>query len=312
MGYFAQSALELLDPKRTVYEQIDQAFPTATTPSKRTLLAAFDFHSDDLDKPVRVLSGGERSRLVLAEMLFDPPNFLVLDEPTNHLDLATKEILVRTLSKFEGTMLFVSHDRTFLRGLANKVLDLSGGDAGGKRQPLVFHRDYASWVEQTGHEAPGRPPLAGRVQGRVCKVGGTRAPPSGWTWGPKQKGTRMIFRLQSAAALTLLAFAFPTAPATHAQEATPQQRVEAPAEVDAPAGPSAAERRRGERSARKEKRCKRRGSRARRQGRQERGQAREGDGSRSGVRERVKRRIKRRIKRRVQRRRDRRTKRRNS
>jgi ATPase subunit of ABC transporter with duplicated ATPase domains len=155
LGYFAQSALELLDPTLTVYEQVDHAFPTATTPSKRSLLGAFDFPGDELDKPIRVLSGGERSRLVLAQMLFDPPNFLVLDEPTNHLDLATKEILVRTLSSFEGTMLFVSHDRTFLRGLANKVLDLSGGEEGTARTPLVFHRDYPAWAEHTGHEAPG-------------------------------------------------------------------------------------------------------------------------------------------------------------
>lgn len=155
LGYFAQSSLELLDSSLTVYGQIDQAFPTATISSKRTLLGAFDFPGDEIDKPISVLSGGERSRLVLAQMLYDPPNFLVLDEPTNHLDLATKEMLVQTLSNFDGTMLFVSHDRTFLRGLANKVLDLTGGGEERAREPLVFHGDYASWVERTGHEAPG-------------------------------------------------------------------------------------------------------------------------------------------------------------
>jgi len=155
LGYFAQSALEVLDEDLTVWEQIDQAFPVATIPSKRALLGGFDFPADELDKPIRVLSGGERSRLVLAQMLFDPPNFLVLDEPTNHLDLATKEMLVRSLSRFEGTMLFVSHDRTFLRGLANKVLDLSATGAGGARRPEVFHGGYAAWVEHTGQEAPG-------------------------------------------------------------------------------------------------------------------------------------------------------------
>ena len=98
---------------------------------------------------------GEKSRLVLAQMLFDPPNFLVLDEPTNHLDLATKEMLIQTLQGFEGAMLFVSHDRTFLRGLATKVLDLSGGGEGTARKPLVFHSSYEKWVEKTGHEAPG-------------------------------------------------------------------------------------------------------------------------------------------------------------
>jgi ATPase subunit of ABC transporter with duplicated ATPase domains len=155
LGYFAQSALEILDEKKTVWEQIDQAFPTATIPSKRTLLGAFDFPGDDIEKHIRALSGGERSRLVLAQMLFDPPNFLVLDEPTNHLDLETKEMLVATLRDFDGTMLFVSHDRTFLKGLANRVLDLSGGGEGIARKPLVFGGDYTRWVEHTGHEAPG-------------------------------------------------------------------------------------------------------------------------------------------------------------
>jgi ATPase subunit of ABC transporter with duplicated ATPase domains len=155
LGYFAQSALEILDPKVTVYEQIDHAFPQASISSKRGVLGAFDFSGDDIEKSVGVLSGGERSRLVLAQMLFDPPNFLVLDEPTNHLDLVTKEMLIGALSKFEGTMLFVSHDRHFLKGLATKVLDLSGGGDGIATRPLVFHGNYEEWVEKTGHEAPG-------------------------------------------------------------------------------------------------------------------------------------------------------------
>jgi ATPase subunit of ABC transporter with duplicated ATPase domains len=155
LGYFAQSALETLDPRRTVWEQIDGAFPTASVASKRNLLGAFDFPGDEIDKPIAVLSGGERSRLALAQMLYDPPNFLVLDEPTNHLDLVTKEMLVRTLRDYPGTMLFVSHDRTFLKGLATKVLDLSGGGEQTAREPLIFHGDYTSWVERTGHEAPG-------------------------------------------------------------------------------------------------------------------------------------------------------------
>lgn len=156
LGYFAQSSLEVLDASKTVWQQIDEAFPVATIPSKRTLLGSFDFPGDEIDKPISVLSGGERSRLVLAQMLFDPPNFLVLDEPTNHLDLWTKEMLIRTLSKFEGTMLFVSHDRTFLRGLGSHVLDLSGDpDEGAGRRARVFHGDYSAWVERTGQEAPG-------------------------------------------------------------------------------------------------------------------------------------------------------------
>ncbi len=155
LGYFAQSALEILDPQLTVWEQIDHAFPLASISSKRNLLGSFDFPGDEIDKPIRVLSGGERSRLVLAQMLYDPPNFLVLDEPTNHLDLDTKQMLIQTLAGFDGTMLFVSHDRTFLRGMANRVLDLSGGGEGIAQKPLQFPGSYEAWVERTGHEAPG-------------------------------------------------------------------------------------------------------------------------------------------------------------
>jgi ATPase subunit of ABC transporter with duplicated ATPase domains len=150
LGYFAQSALDVLDSDKTVYETIDEAFPVASTASKRNLLGGFDFSGDEIDKPVAVLSGGERSRLVLARMLFDPPNFLVLDEPTNHLDLQTKEVLVRTLKGFEGAMLFVSHDRTFLRGLSNRVLVLDGS-TGVQRYP----GSYEEWVASSGCEAPG-------------------------------------------------------------------------------------------------------------------------------------------------------------
>ena len=117
LGYFAQAALDVLDPDLTVSEQLQQDFPQDGIGALRSLLGAFQFSGDDVDKRIRSLSGGERSRLAMARMLYDPPNFLVLDEPTNHLDLATKEMLVEALSDFEGTMLFVSHDRAFLRGL---------------------------------------------------------------------------------------------------------------------------------------------------------------------------------------------------
>ena len=115
--------------------------------------AADQFSGDEQDKLIKFLSGGEKSRLVLALMLFDPPNFLVLDEPTNHLDLVTKQMLVETLKNFEGTMIFVSHDRTFLRGLANRVLDVSACPSGGA--PVIYPGSYVEWVEKTGMEAPG-------------------------------------------------------------------------------------------------------------------------------------------------------------
>ena len=126
MGYFAQQALDLLDPELTIWEQIEKDFPKESIGALKNLLGAFQFSGDDVDKRIRALSGGEKTRLVMARMLFDPPNFLVLDEPTNHLDLATKEMLVSSLAEFEGTMIFVSHDRTFLRGLSNRVLELGG------------------------------------------------------------------------------------------------------------------------------------------------------------------------------------------
>ena len=153
MGYFAQQSLELLDPEKTLFEQMQHDFPLETQGTLRALLGAFQFSGDDVDKPVRALSGGEKSRLVIARMLLNPPNFLVLDEPTNHLDLETKEMLVAALANFEGTMLFVSHDRAFLRGLSNRVLELHPDD--GDHRPKVFLGGYAEYVATTGLEAPG-------------------------------------------------------------------------------------------------------------------------------------------------------------
>jgi len=153
MGYFAQQSLDLLDPNRTLFEQMQHDFPLETQGTLRALLGAFQFSGDDVDKPIRALSGGEKSRLVIARMLLNPPNFLVLDEPTNHLDLETKEMLVAALANFEGTMLFVSHDRTFLRGLSNRVLELHPDD--GDHRPKVFLGGYAEYVVATGQEAPG-------------------------------------------------------------------------------------------------------------------------------------------------------------
>lgn len=125
MGYFAQHAMELLDGERTVFQSLEDSFPQAGQGSLRALAGCFGFSGDDVEKKCRVLSGGEKARLVMAKMLFDPPNFLVLDEPTNHLDMATKEMLIAALSEFEGTMLFVSHDRHFLAALSNRVLELT-------------------------------------------------------------------------------------------------------------------------------------------------------------------------------------------
>jgi ATPase subunit of ABC transporter with duplicated ATPase domains len=154
MGYFAQQSLDVLDPELTIIEQLQKDFSQDGLGQLRTLAGAFQFSGDDVDKKIRALSGGEKSRLAMARMLYDPPNFLVLDEPTNHLDLATKEMLVEALGQFEGTMIFVSHDRTFLRGLGSRVLEL-GGETGTERNPVVYPGSYVEYVQKMGHEAPG-------------------------------------------------------------------------------------------------------------------------------------------------------------
>ena len=157
LGYFAQHAMELLDGEKTVWDTLQDAFPRASVGSLRTLAGCFGFSGDEIEKRCRVLSGGERARLVLARMLFDPPNLLVLDEPTNHLDVATKEMLVRALSGYDGTMIFVSHDRRFLAALSNRVLEL------GPDGPVPYGGGYSEYVARTGREAPGLRELARRA-----------------------------------------------------------------------------------------------------------------------------------------------------
>ena len=149
MAYFAQHAMELLGGENTVFAQLEEAFPRAPQGSLRALAGCFGFSGDEVEKRTRVLSGGEKARLVMALMLYDPPNFLVLDEPTNHLDMATKEMLIAALAQYEGTMLFVSHDRHFLSALSNRVLELT--PEGVRR----YDGGYTEYVARTGHEAPG-------------------------------------------------------------------------------------------------------------------------------------------------------------
>ncbi len=152
MGYFAQHSMDLLDGEETIFQSLEGAFPQAGQGQLRTLAGCFGFSGDDVEKPCRVLSGGEKARLVMARMLFDPPNLLVLDEPTNHLDMVTKEMLVAALADFEGTMLFVSHDRHFLGALSNRVLELTPEGA------HQYGGGYTEYVARTGQEAPGLHP----------------------------------------------------------------------------------------------------------------------------------------------------------
>jgi ATPase subunit of ABC transporter with duplicated ATPase domains len=149
MGYFAQHQMEQLTADRTVIEELVAHSPTTNLGTLRNLAGAFGFQGDDHDKPIKVLSGGERARLALAKILFDAPNLLVLDEPTNHLDIVTKRALVKALSTYEGTIVFVSHDRAFLRAIATRILELS------KDGPHLYGGPYDEYVAATGREAPG-------------------------------------------------------------------------------------------------------------------------------------------------------------
>ena len=149
LGYFAQHSMELLAPEESVWDTLHGAFPSASIGSLRTLAGCFGFSGDAVEKRVRLLSGGEKARLVLARMLYDPPNFLVLDEPTNHLDVWTKQMLIQALARYDGTLLLVSHDRHFLTALTNRVLELDSGAA------RLYGGGYAEYVVASGHEAPG-------------------------------------------------------------------------------------------------------------------------------------------------------------
>jgi ATPase subunit of ABC transporter with duplicated ATPase domains len=149
LGYFAQHAMDLLAPDETVWHHLETAFPLANIGSLRSLAGCFGFSGDDIEKPCRILSGGEKARLVLARILYERPNFIVLDEPTNHLDVATKDMLVKALQEYEGTMMFVSHDRRFLAELSNRVLELGADGA------IPYKGGYLEYVARSGHEAPG-------------------------------------------------------------------------------------------------------------------------------------------------------------
>ena len=125
IGYFAQNQASLLDEELTVFQTVDDVTPSELKSNTKNLLGAFMFSGDDIDKKVKVLSGGERTRLAMIKLLLQPVNLLILDEPTNHLDLKTKDILKNALIDFDGTLIVVSHDRDFLNGLAQKVYELS-------------------------------------------------------------------------------------------------------------------------------------------------------------------------------------------
>lgn len=141
-GYFSQFSLDLLDPESTVLEEISSRLPHASNGYIRNLLAAFLFRGDDVEKKIKVLSGGEKSRVVLATLMSNNNNLLILDEPTNHLDLKSRDVLLKALKEFDGTVMYVSHDRHFLHGLSNRVFEV---DKGGIR---IFESGFHYYVDK--------------------------------------------------------------------------------------------------------------------------------------------------------------------
>ncbi len=136
IGYFSQNSLDVLDPKKTILDEIHDRLPNASVGSIRSLLGAFRFSGDDVEKKISVLSGGEKSRVVLATILAQPRNLLVLDEPTNHLDIKSREVLLEAIKGFPGTVMIVSHDRYFLREITTRVFEVD------KNQIRVFDGTY--------------------------------------------------------------------------------------------------------------------------------------------------------------------------
>jgi len=172
MQYFAQDEAATLDPALTVYQTLAGDSPIHMVPHIRTILGGFLFSGDDIEKPVRVLSGGERTRLAVARMLLRPANALLLDEPTNHLDLDSKDVLLEALEDFGGTLIFVSHDRYFVDKLATKVIDIGRGEA------VVYPGTYEEYLWSKTHRTASPQEDSGVGSGFSTLRSGERAKPS--------------------------------------------------------------------------------------------------------------------------------------
>jgi ATP-binding cassette subfamily F protein 3 len=180
LQYFGQDPGRELNPANTVLGELYTVSPDHMRPRLRSLLGSFLFSGDDVEKKVSVLSGGEKSRLVFAKMLLNPANLLLLDEPTNHLDVSSREVLEQALQRYEGTICFVSHDRSFMDAIANKVIEVSDGHV---RTYLGTYSDYLWKKEQERLEAEGR----AAQDGSAARPGASSGKPSGGRKGPKSK-----------------------------------------------------------------------------------------------------------------------------
>jgi ATP-binding cassette subfamily F protein 3 len=171
MQYFAQDEATRLDPTLTVYQTLAGDAPIHMVPAIRNILGGFLFSGDDVDKPVRVLSGGERTRLAVARMLLRPSNTLLLDEPTNHLDLDSKDVLLDALEDFGGSLIFVSHDRYFVDKLATKIVEIGGGGA------LVYPGTYEEFLWSRKEREAGPAGARTATPARAAQVSGNGKPP---------------------------------------------------------------------------------------------------------------------------------------
>jgi ATP-binding cassette, subfamily F, member 3 len=181
MQYFAQDEATRMDPQPTVYETLASGSPLHMVPAIRNILGGFLFSGDEVNKRVRVLSGGERTRLAVARMLLRPSNTLLLDEPTNHLDLDSKEVLLDALADYGGTLMFVSHDRYFVERLATKIIEVGGGTAvmfPGTYKEFLWHKEHGGQEERAGQAGRARQDVRETREARVRR-GAAPAPPGG-------------------------------------------------------------------------------------------------------------------------------------
>ncbi len=142
LGYFSQYSCDQLNSSNTIFDEVSSRIPKETIGYVKNLLGSFQFSGDDVEKKIGILSGGEKSRVMLACIIAQPINFLVLDEPTNHLDIASREVLLEALEEFEGTVLIVSHDRYFLRNMVNRVFEIDHGKMD------IYEGDYSYYLNK--------------------------------------------------------------------------------------------------------------------------------------------------------------------